>query len=168
MEEVKEDLDRRRYFTPAQAIEYGLIDRVIQKGSDVFERKDYEAERIQEEAMRAGARPGAPSRWTRLPAPLRFFCKRTTAHLFFSSRRRAVVRVARANHHYERLPGSFLSTVHHHPLPLLARADVRERVRLVLRLQLLPRWYTAKPTMLMEYPDHLRPRDGAAEERDAD
>jgi ATP-dependent Clp protease protease subunit len=62
VEEVKEDLDRRRYFTPAQAIEYGLIDRVIQKGSDVFERKDYEAERIQEEAMRAGARPGAPSR----------------------------------------------------------------------------------------------------------
>ena len=62
VEEVKKDLDRRRYFTPAQAIEYGLIDRVIQKGSDVFERKDYEAERIQEEAMRAGARPGAPSR----------------------------------------------------------------------------------------------------------
>jgi len=28
----------------------------------VFERKDYEAERMQEEAMRAGARPGAPSR----------------------------------------------------------------------------------------------------------
>ena len=62
VEEVKVDLDRRRYFTPAQAIEYGLIDRVIQKGSDVFERKDYEAERLQEEAMRAGARPGAPSR----------------------------------------------------------------------------------------------------------
>jgi hypothetical protein len=28
---------------------------VIQKGSDVFERKDYEAERMQDEAMRAGA-----------------------------------------------------------------------------------------------------------------
>ena len=55
VEEVKVDLDRRRYFTPAQAIEYGLIDRVIQKGSDVFERKDYEAERMQDEAMRAGA-----------------------------------------------------------------------------------------------------------------
>ena len=48
MEQVTKDLDRRRYFTPTEAIEYGLIDRIIKKGSDVFERKDYEAERMQE------------------------------------------------------------------------------------------------------------------------
>jgi ATP-dependent Clp protease protease subunit len=53
VEQVTKDLDRRRYFTPTEAIEYGLIDRIIKKGSDVFERKDYEAERMQEEAMRS-------------------------------------------------------------------------------------------------------------------
>mgnify|MGYP006131362147 FL=1 len=62
IEEVTKDLDRRRYFTPNEAIEYGLIDKVIKKGSDVFERKDYEAEMKYDEAMRSGARPGAPSR----------------------------------------------------------------------------------------------------------
>jgi ATP-dependent Clp protease, protease subunit len=54
-EEVTRDLDRRRYFTPKQAIEYGLIDRIIQKGSDVFERKDYERETQQFQAQMQNA-----------------------------------------------------------------------------------------------------------------
>jgi len=57
IEQVKKDLDRRRYFTPQQAIEYGLIDKVIQKGSDVFERKDYEMEMKMDQAARGGAAP---------------------------------------------------------------------------------------------------------------
>ena len=42
IEEVREDLDRTRYFTPNQAIEYGLIDKVITKGLNVMEVQDYE------------------------------------------------------------------------------------------------------------------------------
>lgn len=54
IEQVKKDLDRRRYFTPQQAIDYGLIDHVIQKGSDVFERKDYEAQLAADQAAGYG------------------------------------------------------------------------------------------------------------------
>lgn len=42
IEEVRKDLDRTRYFTPNQAIEYGLIDKVITKGLNVMEAQDYE------------------------------------------------------------------------------------------------------------------------------
>jgi ATP-dependent Clp protease protease subunit len=57
VEVVKEELDRRRYFTPQQAIEYGLIDRVIQKGTDVFEKRNYEAELMASQAGQRGAAP---------------------------------------------------------------------------------------------------------------
>ena len=57
IETVKEELDRRRYFTPQQAIDYGLIDRVIQKGTDVFEKRNYEAELMAAQAGQRGAMP---------------------------------------------------------------------------------------------------------------
>lgn len=56
VEEVTKDLDRRRYFTPQQAIEYGLVDHIIKRGSSVFERKDYEAEMQAYQAATQGRR----------------------------------------------------------------------------------------------------------------
>lgn len=57
IETVKTELDRRRYFTPQQAIDYGLIDRIIQKGTDVFEKRNYEAELMAAQAGQRGAMP---------------------------------------------------------------------------------------------------------------
>ena len=57
IETVKGELDRRRYFTPQQAIDYGLIDRIIQKGTDVFEKRNYEAELMAAQAGQRGAMP---------------------------------------------------------------------------------------------------------------
>lgn len=43
-EEVRKDVGRNRYFTPEQAIEYGLIDRVVAPNDDVaMEQRDYES-----------------------------------------------------------------------------------------------------------------------------
>jgi ATP-dependent Clp protease protease subunit len=43
-ESLRKDVGRNRYFTPEQAIEYGLIDSVVAPNSDVsMESKDYEA-----------------------------------------------------------------------------------------------------------------------------
>merc|ERR1712031_133860 len=44
-EEVYEDVGRKRYFTPEQAVEYGLIDKVVQSAKDevISESKDYDA-----------------------------------------------------------------------------------------------------------------------------
>lgn len=40
---LRKDVGRNRYFTPEQAIEYGLIDRVVAPNEDVaIESKDYE------------------------------------------------------------------------------------------------------------------------------
>ena len=42
-EEVRKDIGRNRYFTPEQAIEYGIIDRVVNPSDEVaIERRDYE------------------------------------------------------------------------------------------------------------------------------
>lgn len=42
-DEVRKDIGRNRYFTPEQAIDYGIIDRVVQPSDEVaIERKDYE------------------------------------------------------------------------------------------------------------------------------
>lgn len=42
-EEVRQDVGRNRYFTPPQAIEYGLIDRIVQPMDTVaIDEKDYE------------------------------------------------------------------------------------------------------------------------------
>jgi len=51
IEQVREDLDRTRYFTPNQAIEYGLIDKVITKGLNVMETRDYERLLAQQQAQ---------------------------------------------------------------------------------------------------------------------
>jgi ATP-dependent Clp protease protease subunit len=48
---VRKDLDRTRYFTPNQAIEYGLIDKVITKGLNVMETQDYERLLAQQQAQ---------------------------------------------------------------------------------------------------------------------
>jgi ATP-dependent Clp protease protease subunit len=48
---VRKDLDRTRYFTPNQAIEYGLIDKVITKGLNVMEAQDYERLLAQQQAQ---------------------------------------------------------------------------------------------------------------------
>lgn len=42
-EEVRKDIGRNRYFTPEQAIDYGIIDRVVAPSDEVaIERRDYE------------------------------------------------------------------------------------------------------------------------------
>lgn len=54
VEQITKDLDRRRYFTPQQAIDYGFVDHIIKKGSNVFEKKDYEAELMAAQASQGG------------------------------------------------------------------------------------------------------------------
>ena len=60
---VRKDVGRNRYFTPKQAIEYGLIDHEItKKGNRVMEKKDYEGALQRSEAQnprRSGG--GGPS-----------------------------------------------------------------------------------------------------------
>ena len=41
-EDVRKDVGRTRYFTPDEAIEYGLIDKVIKSGESAIDAKDYE------------------------------------------------------------------------------------------------------------------------------
>lgn len=53
-ERVRRDVGRNRYFTPEEAIEYGLIDRVVAPSDEVaIERRDYEG---MLRASQAGAR----------------------------------------------------------------------------------------------------------------
>jgi len=59
---VRKELDRTRYFTPNQAIEFGLIDKVITKGLNVMEQQDYErllAQQQEQYAAAGIAPPGA-------------------------------------------------------------------------------------------------------------
>jgi len=53
-EEVRKDLSRTRYFTPQTAIEYGLIDKIITKGSGIMENKDYETMLKAQQANQGG------------------------------------------------------------------------------------------------------------------
>ncbi|MEA9349744.1 ATP-dependent Clp protease proteolytic subunit, partial [Pseudomonas aeruginosa] len=56
-EEVRKDVGRNRYFTPEQAIEYGIIDRVVSPNDDVaIERRDYEGMLRQSQAAQRGSR----------------------------------------------------------------------------------------------------------------
>jgi ATP-dependent Clp protease protease subunit len=56
---VRKDVGRDRYFTPEEAVEYGLIDSVVQANSRVaMESKDYEAMLRATQARMAGRRGG--------------------------------------------------------------------------------------------------------------
>ena len=58
-EEVRADVGRNRYFTPEQAIEYGIIDRVVSPSDDVaIERRDYEGMLRANQAGARGSRSG--------------------------------------------------------------------------------------------------------------
>lgn len=61
-EEVRKDVGRNRYFTPEQAIEYGLIDRVVAPGEETaIERRDYEGMLRQSQAGSRGRAGSAPA-----------------------------------------------------------------------------------------------------------
>lgn len=54
-ETVREDVGRNRYFTPQQAIEYGLIDRIVQPEDAVaIEERNYEAQLNAAQAQQRG------------------------------------------------------------------------------------------------------------------
>jgi len=59
-EDVRKDVGRTRYFTPNEAIEYGLIDKVIKSGESAIDAKDYEGMIAQQAAAdrAAAAAPG--------------------------------------------------------------------------------------------------------------
>lgn len=59
-DEVRKDVGRNRYFTPEQAIEYGIIDRVVAPSDEVaIERRDYEGMlRASQSGSRGAARAG--------------------------------------------------------------------------------------------------------------
>ncbi|KAK9819673.1 hypothetical protein WJX72_000952 [[Myrmecia] bisecta] len=60
-EQVRKDVGRNRYFTPAEAIEYGLVDRIVRPDDAVaIEQKNYELQLAQAQAQqRGGARAAA-------------------------------------------------------------------------------------------------------------
>lgn len=62
-EGLTQELSRNRYFTPDQAIEFGIIDKIVQKqGSSGFmEGKDYERMLAMAQAQQARAGRGAPA-----------------------------------------------------------------------------------------------------------
>lgn len=54
-EQVRKDVGRNRYFTPPQAIEYGLIDRIVRPEDAVaIEEKNYELMLQQANAQQRG------------------------------------------------------------------------------------------------------------------
>ncbi|KAK9842598.1 hypothetical protein WJX81_008193 [Elliptochloris bilobata] len=64
--EVRKDVGRNRYFTPEQAIEYGIIDRIVRPQEEVaMEKKDYEGmlqkAQAQQRPRAASAGPSADS-----------------------------------------------------------------------------------------------------------
>lgn len=59
VEEVRKDIGRKRYFTPRQAVEYGLIDQVIDSSAGVkMDKKDYDRMLAQAQAMQQRAAGG--------------------------------------------------------------------------------------------------------------
>ncbi|PRW32599.1 ATP-dependent Clp protease proteolytic subunit-related chloroplastic [Chlorella sorokiniana] len=58
-EQVRKDVGRNRYFTPEQAVEYGIIDKVMQPSDAVaIERRDYEGMLRASQSQGRGARSG--------------------------------------------------------------------------------------------------------------
>jgi len=54
--EVRKDIGRNRYFTPEQAVEYGLVDRIVKPNENVaMEAKNYEAILASSQAQQRGA-----------------------------------------------------------------------------------------------------------------
>lgn len=55
-DEVRKDMGRNRYYTPQQAIEYGIIDKVVQPDVDdtMIEKKDYERMLAQAQTYQQG------------------------------------------------------------------------------------------------------------------
>ena len=61
-EQVRKDIGRNRYFTPPQAIEYGLIDRIVQPEDAVaIEEKYYELLLQQANAQQKGSQQRVPA-----------------------------------------------------------------------------------------------------------
>lgn len=59
-EEVHKDVGRKRWFTPEKAMEYGLIDKIVDKGLEM-EKKDYETMLQMAQARAQGYSPAAPA-----------------------------------------------------------------------------------------------------------
>lgn len=51
---------RKRWFTPEKAMEYGLIDKIVDKGLEM-EKKDYETMLQMAQARAQGYSPAAPA-----------------------------------------------------------------------------------------------------------
>eukprot|EP01024_Parvocaulis_polyphysoides_P048406 TRINITY_DN46124_c0_g1_i1.p1 TRINITY_DN46124_c0_g1~~TRINITY_DN46124_c0_g1_i1.p1 ORF type:complete len:355 (-),score=55.12 TRINITY_DN46124_c0_g1_i1:161-1204(-) len=59
-EELRNEIGRNKYFTPEAALEFGLIDKVIQPSDRLaIEQKDYEMQLRQSQAMQRGQRAAA-------------------------------------------------------------------------------------------------------------
>eukprot|EP01025_Chloroclados_australasicus_P005199 TRINITY_DN1149_c0_g1_i4.p1 TRINITY_DN1149_c0_g1~~TRINITY_DN1149_c0_g1_i4.p1 ORF type:complete len:346 (+),score=37.06 TRINITY_DN1149_c0_g1_i4:44-1081(+) len=59
-EELRKEIGRNKYFTAEAALEYGLIDKVIQPADRLaIEQKDYEMQLRQAQAMQRGQRPAS-------------------------------------------------------------------------------------------------------------
>ncbi len=62
-DDIRKDVGRDRYFTPDEAVEYGLIDAVVGAGNVQMQSKDYESmlrEQMARQAARRGGGGGAP------------------------------------------------------------------------------------------------------------
>ncbi|CAD7699772.1 unnamed protein product [Ostreobium quekettii] len=60
-DEIKRDSGRNRYFTPESAIEYGLIDKVVQPEDTMISEKDYDRMLAQSQAMQRQTGSEAPA-----------------------------------------------------------------------------------------------------------
>ncbi|XWS54689.1 hypothetical protein CRYUN_Cryun10bG0111200 [Craigia yunnanensis] len=61
-EEITKDVQRPKYFQAQEAIDYGLVDKIIDSRDAAFEKRNYDEMLAQSKAMRRGAGPqAAPS-----------------------------------------------------------------------------------------------------------
>lgn len=59
-EDVRKEVGRNRYFTPPQAIDYGLIDKILRPEDDAqIEERNYEAQLAASQSAQRGSRAGA-------------------------------------------------------------------------------------------------------------
>ncbi|XP_022927727.1 ATP-dependent Clp protease proteolytic subunit-related protein 1, chloroplastic [Cucurbita moschata] len=54
-EEIAKDIQRPKYFNPQEAIDYGLVDKIISSRDSAFEKRNYDDMLAQSRAMRKGA-----------------------------------------------------------------------------------------------------------------